>query len=82
LQIAFDLLSTYFRHAHASLRRGLQPGLLLARIMECGLKSKPGLKIFPTSLGKTSIILETTREKLWRNLIKYLRIFENAGPDI
>jgi len=37
LQLAFDLLSTCLRHAHASLRPGLQPGLQLARIMEFGL---------------------------------------------
>jgi len=35
---AFDLLATCFRHAHASRKPGLQPGLQLARIMECGLK--------------------------------------------
>jgi len=34
---AFDLLPTCFRHAHASRKPGLQPGLQLARIMECGL---------------------------------------------
>ena len=34
---AFDLLVTCFRHAHASRKPGLQPGLQLARIMECGL---------------------------------------------
>jgi len=33
LRLAFDMLSTCLRHAHASLR----PGLQLARIMECGL---------------------------------------------
>jgi len=37
LRPAFDMLSTCLRHAHASLRPGLQPGLQLARIMECGL---------------------------------------------
>jgi len=39
LRPAFDMLSTCLRHAHASLRPGLQPGLQLARIMECGLHS-------------------------------------------
>ena len=34
---AFDLLGTCFRHAHASRKPGLQPGLQLPRIMECGL---------------------------------------------
>ena len=34
---AFDLLATCFRRAHASRKPGLQPGLQLARIMECGL---------------------------------------------
>ena len=34
---AFDQLATCFRHAHASRKPGLQPGLQLARIMECGL---------------------------------------------
>ena len=35
---AFDLLWTTLRHAHASLRLGVQPGLQLATIMECDLK--------------------------------------------
>jgi len=35
---AFDLLATYFRHAHASRK----PGLQLARIMECGLYGVAG----------------------------------------
>jgi len=39
LQLACDLLSTCLRHAHASLRPGLQPGLQLARIMKCSLTS-------------------------------------------
>ena len=34
---AFDLLATCFRHAHASRKPNLQPGLQLARKMECGL---------------------------------------------
>ena len=34
-RLAFDMLST-------CLRRGLQPGLQLARIMECGIKGVPG----------------------------------------
>ena len=34
-------LGACFRHAHASLRPGLQPGLQLARIMECGLYWTP-----------------------------------------
>ena len=34
---AFDLLATCFRHAHASRKPSLQQGLQLARIMECGL---------------------------------------------
>jgi len=37
LRHAFDLRATRFRHAHASRKPGLQPGLQLARIMECGL---------------------------------------------
>ena len=40
LQLAFDLLATCFRHAHASRKPGLQPGLQLARIMECGLNRR------------------------------------------
>ena len=36
-QHAFYLLATCFRHAHANQKPGLQPGLQLARIMECGL---------------------------------------------
>ena len=36
LQLAFDLLATCFRHAHASRK----PGLQLARIMECGLNRR------------------------------------------
>ena len=36
---AFDLLATCFRHAHASRKPGLQPGLQLARIMECSLNT-------------------------------------------
>jgi len=35
---ALDLLATCSRHAHASRKPGLQPGLQLARIMECGIK--------------------------------------------
>ena len=40
-----DLLATCFRRAHASRKPGLQPGLQLARIMECGLKSVNSCKI-------------------------------------
>jgi len=38
LQLALDMLSTCLRHAHGSLR----PGLQLYRIMECGLKWATG----------------------------------------
>ena len=41
-QHAFDLFfATSLRHAHATLRPGLQPGLQLARIIECRLYTAP-----------------------------------------
>jgi len=67
LQLAFDMLSTCLRHAHASLRPGLQPGLQLARIMECGLYCLPKriIKISPNlsklQLAKVGAFFETQR---------------------
>ena len=53
LQLACDLLSICLRHAHASLRPGLQPGLQLARRMECGLNAWTG-KAQPFHIGQSS----------------------------
>jgi len=43
------MLSTCLRHAHASLRPGLQPDLQLAIIMECSLYLQPSYKVVQTT---------------------------------
>jgi len=54
-RLAFNMLSTCFRHAHASRKPNLQPGLQLVRIMECGLKGA-ALSPFPRGLEPAASI--------------------------
>jgi len=74
IDFVWSKFAASFRHAHASLRPGLQPCLQLARIMECGLNSLSLL----TRRRRTPLVLELP---LWLTVDWYWLVNRAVRPE-